>query len=78
MRLEGISNIEEGNAFLAAYMAKHNQKFAVLPASDEDANRPVLHNEGELDLIFSKHHKPDIPHPFCLYFPLKKHLKFMR
>jgi len=70
MRLEGISNIEEGNppgeplllrnspsAFLATYMEKHNQKFAVLPACDEDAHRPVLHNEEELDLIFSKHHK---------------------
>lgn len=70
MRLEGISSIEEGNppgeslllrnspsAFLATYMEKHNQKFAVLPASDEHANRPVMHNKEELDLIFYKHHK---------------------
>ncbi len=57
MRLEGISSIEEANAFLATYMKKHNQKFAVLPASKEDANRPVLHSEEELNLIFSKHHK---------------------
>jgi len=57
MRLEGISSIEESNAFLATYMEKHNQKFAVSPASDEDANRPVMHSKEELDLIFSKHHK---------------------
>jgi len=57
MRLQGISNIEEGNAFLDTYMRKHNQKFAVLPACDEDAHRLVLHNEDELDFIFAKHHK---------------------
>jgi len=68
MRLEGISNIEEGNAFLATYMAKHNQKFAVLPASDEDANRPVLHSEEELDLIFSKHHKRKLSKNLALQY----------
>jgi len=68
MRLEGISNIEEGNAFLARYMAKHNQKFAVLPASDEDANRPVLHSEEELDLIFSKHSKRKLSKNLALQY----------
>jgi len=68
MRLEGISNIEEGNAFLATYMAKHNQKFAVLPASDEDAHRPVLHNEEELNLIFSKHHKRKLSKNLALQY----------
>jgi len=68
MRLEGISNIEEGNAFLATYMEKHNQKFAVLPACDEDAHRPVLHNEEELDLIFSKHHKRKLSKNLALQY----------
>ena len=68
MRLEGISNIEEGNSFLATYMAKHNQKFAVLPASDEDANRPVLHSEEELDLIFSKHSKRKLSKNLALQY----------
>ena len=68
VRLEGISNIEEGNAFLATYMAKHNQKFAVLPASDEDANRPVLHNEEELELIFSKHQKRKLSKNLALQY----------
>ncbi len=57
MRLEGISGMEEGNAFLMQYMKTHNDKFAVQPVSDEDAHRPVLHNEEELDLIFSIHSK---------------------
>ncbi len=51
MRLQGISCIEEGNAFLDTYMKEHNQKFAVLPVCDEGAHRPVLHNEEELGFI---------------------------
>lgn len=57
MRLAGVSNVEEGNAFLASYMEKHNRKFSVQPASDADAHRPVLHNQQELDLILSLHGK---------------------
>jgi len=68
MRLEGISNIEEGNAFLATYMEKHNQKFAVLPAFEEEANRPVLHSEEELNLIFSKHHKRKLSKNLALQY----------
>jgi len=55
MRLAGISGMEEGNAFLASYMEKHNRKFSVQPASDVDAHRPVLHNQQEVDLILSIH-----------------------
>ncbi|MDQ6980761.1 MAG: ISNCY family transposase [Ghiorsea sp.] len=68
MRLEGTSNIEEGNAFLATYMEKHNQKFAVVPASSEDADRPVLHSEEELDLIFSKHSKRKLSKNLALQY----------
>ncbi len=57
MRLAGISGMEEGNAFLAAYMEQHNRKFAVQPASDTDAHRKVLHTQEEIDLILSIHSK---------------------
>jgi len=57
MRLAGISSMAEGNAFLEQYMQHHNRKFAVQPASGDDAHRGVLHDERELDLIFSIHHK---------------------
>ena len=41
MRLEGISSIAEANAFLAAYMARHNAQFA-RPAFDaRDLHRPL-------------------------------------
>jgi len=57
MRLAGISSMEQGNQFLQKYMEKHNEKFSVQPASEDDAHRPVLHDENELDLTFSTHHK---------------------
>jgi len=57
MRLAGVSSMEEGNAFLAKYMQKHNQKFAVKAISDKDAHRDVIHSEEELNLIFSRHYK---------------------
>lgn len=56
MRLAGINNMADGNAFLKQYMEHHNRKFAVKPAEDADAHRPVLHNEQEIGLIFSIHH----------------------
>ncbi|MCF6208244.1 MAG: ISNCY family transposase [Ghiorsea sp.] len=55
MRLAGISNMEDGNAFLDAYMEKHNDKFAKQPLSDVDAHRAVLQDDSELDLILCKH-----------------------
>ena len=68
MRLAGIANIEEGNNFLTEYMQMHNSKFAVKAASDEDAHRPVLHSEEELDLIFSIHHKRKLTKDLSLQY----------
>ncbi len=56
MRLRGIGDLASGNAFLPAFMADFNARFAVAPACPEDAHRPVLHDAGELALIFSEHH----------------------
>ncbi len=42
MRLQGISSMEEGNAYLPEFMEDFNQRFAVAPRSDHDAHRPLL------------------------------------
>jgi len=68
MRLAGIDNMEEGNAFLEQYMEKHNQKYAVKPADQLDAHRPVLHDEQELGLIFSIHHKRKLSRNLSLQY----------
>ena len=55
LRLAGIDGMEAGNAFVAAFMADYNRRFAVAPKSEEDAHRAVLHDAEELDLILRRH-----------------------
>lgn len=53
MRLRKISNIAEGNEFLGEYMQAHNERFAVVAHSAENAHRKVLHSEREIELILA-------------------------
>jgi transposase len=41
LRLRGMSNMTEGNAYLPAFMADLNQRFAVEPRSSVNAHRPL-------------------------------------
>ena len=41
LRLAGISTIEAGNAFLPAFMADYNARFAKAPFNDKDLHRPL-------------------------------------
>lgn len=52
MRLLDIRDIEQGNAYLARYMAEHNRRFAKAPLSPRDAHRPLLPTE-DLTRIFT-------------------------
>jgi hypothetical protein len=54
MRLKNISSIEEANQYLPSFIKSYNAKFGVGPASREDAHRPLLTNNEELDFILSK------------------------
>ena len=40
LRLAGITTLDEGNAFLPGFLARHNARFAVPPAEPEPAWRP--------------------------------------
>jgi transposase len=53
LRLEGISSMEVANAFLPRFMADYNHRFGVQPRSNDDAHRPVLFSDDELNLIFT-------------------------
>ena len=44
LRIAGIDGMEAGNAFVPAFMADYNRRFAVAPKSEEDAHRMVLHD----------------------------------
>jgi transposase len=41
MRLQGISSMQQGNAFLPGFIADFNQRFSVPPRSTHDAHRPL-------------------------------------
>jgi len=50
MRLRGINNMQQGNAYLPEFMADFNARFAVPPRSSLDAHRPLLAHQN-LDQI---------------------------
>ncbi|MEZ0171663.1 ISNCY family transposase [Microvirga sp. TS319] len=52
LRLAGISTLEAGNAFLPAFIADFNRRFAKAPYSDKDLHRP-LSKDDELDDVFA-------------------------
>lgn len=56
LRLAGIDAIEQANAWLPGYIAKHNARFAVLPADAEDAHRSYTGTAPELARICAIHH----------------------
>lgn len=54
MRLRGVSNIEEANAYVPEYLNKeHNQRFRVPPRSKVSAHRQIVPAREELKLILS-------------------------
>ncbi len=67
MRLANISTIEEGNAFLASYLEKHNAKFAKKPKSPIDAHRE-LGLDYNLEQILCLHHERKITKDLMIYW----------
>jgi transposase len=57
MRLKGINNRDEANAFLPEFIVAFNQRFEKQEKNKEDAHRKVLHTPREIDLILSRHSK---------------------
>ncbi len=57
MRLKGINNLDEANAFLPEFISDFNQQFEKPAKNKEDAHREILHTPREVDLILSRHSK---------------------
>lgn len=53
LRLRGISNMAEANAYLPEFIADYNHRFAVSPRSTNNAHRPLAQSD-QLDLILSR------------------------
>jgi hypothetical protein len=82
LRLAGISSIPAANRFLdQIYLAKHNQKFSVLPKNQTDVHRSVGKTEAELDAIFSFQEERVICNDYTIHwrnriFQVEKHQPF--
>lgn len=57
LRLAGIDDINAANAFLPAYLTRHNERFAVIPAQPEDAHRAWSAGDQQLARITSLHYR---------------------
>lgn len=57
LRLEGINDIEQANAWLPGYLQRHNQRFAVAPCQQTDMHRPWTGSQEQLDSICALHHQ---------------------
>lgn len=72
LRLEGISTIEEANAFLATkYIPNINKKFAKPPIAPEDAHVPLL-SAVNLDDIFCREARRVVSRDYVIQF--ERHL----
>jgi hypothetical protein len=55
MRLAGINNSAEANAWLPAYIKDFNRRFSVNPRSEVDAHSPFIGKDADLTNILSVH-----------------------
>jgi hypothetical protein len=53
LRLEGIATLEAANAYLPAFVARFNERFAIAPARSEDWHRPLERTSAQLDTILA-------------------------
>ena len=53
LRLQGISDMQQANAFLPQFQEDFNRRFAVTPRSTNDAHRPLLSTDN-LDLTLTR------------------------
>lgn len=53
MRLEGISSIEDANAWLDTFIIDFNRRFARPAKYPKDLHRPVAESAEDLDDIFA-------------------------
>ncbi len=53
MRLNGISSIEEANAWLESFITDFNRRFARVPRYPKNLHRPVTESSTELNDIFA-------------------------
>jgi len=74
MRLAGIRSMDGANTFLTDYMATHNARFAVPPASPHDAHRRWPGSEQELARICAIHHERTLSKDLVISFQRQRYI----
>ena len=67
MRLEGISSLEEANAFLPGFVVQYNKKFAKRPKSPIDAHK-TINGDCMLERILSMQYERKITKDLLVYW----------
>ena len=68
MRLRGVCGMDAGNAYLPAFVADYNERFAVPPRNPADAHRAVLQDNRQLDLILCEQHARKVTRNLSISF----------
>jgi transposase len=72
LRLEGISTIKAANAYLPAFIARFNERFASLPARPNDLHRPLERNPAQLDMILAWREQRYVTQQLALSYDSKR------
>jgi len=67
MRLEGISNIDAGNAFLTGFAERLNERFGKVPSSPVDLHRPLT-DADDLDAALSWHEQRTVSNSLSIQY----------
>lgn len=74
LRLAGINDLVGANAFLPAYLSKHNERFAVSPADNSDGHRPYAGNAQQLARICAIHHERKLSKDLVISFNRQRYI----
>jgi hypothetical protein len=72
LRIEGISTLEAANAYLPAFVARFNERFAIAPARSEDLHRPMERTSAQLDTILTWREQRYVTQQLALSYDSKR------
>jgi len=74
MRLAGVGDLAQANAFLAGYIPRHNARFGVAPRDDGNAHRAWDGDEATLARICALHHQRKLSKDLVVSFQRQRYL----
>ncbi len=72
LRLEAIATIDQANAYLPAFMARFNERFATAPARPENRHRPLEHTVRQLDTVLAWREQRYVTQQLALSYDSKR------